>query len=49
MTVDKAIKTFLNLYERVEKAPGIEDPVAFALFHTWKQADKDRQDKKEKR
>ncbi len=47
MTIEKAIKLVAIEYATANKLEYIRDPVAYALYKVWKQADsKKRKDKK---
>ena len=45
MTLEKAIKRLEEEYERAKKLEYVEKPLAYALYHVWKEADNDRQRK----
>lgn len=36
MTIDDAIKTLKDMYEIAQKMPFVFNPVAWALYQTWK-------------
>lgn len=42
MTPEKAIKKFQEYYDRATKMSFIRNPVAWALYQTWKDADRER-------
>lgn len=39
MKKDRAIRVFVEKYEQVKGNPQINDPVAWALYRTWRIAD----------
>ena len=39
MTIAKALKTVRAKYEWAKETPYINDPVAWALYQTWKEAE----------
>lgn len=39
VTIDKAIEILRKKFEEVEFDPRINDPVAFALYSTWREVD----------
>lgn len=39
MTLEDAIKRLKKEYEKAKANPYVRDPVAFALYQTWKVAD----------
>ena len=41
MTIEKAKKLLEEEYENAKHVPFVCDPVAFALYQVWKQADID--------
>lgn len=45
MTIEQAITLLWKQYEKSKKSPYIKNPLAWALYHTWKMADKEWQDK----
>ena len=49
MKLETAIKKLIQRYEKAKKLSYIIDPVAFALYHTWKEADINRQKKEDKK
>lgn len=42
MRIDTAIKLLKEEYERARKLEWVRDPVAYALYQIWKQADERR-------
>ena len=40
MTIEKAIERLREEYEKARENPYVNDPVAYALYHVWKEADK---------
>lgn len=49
MTIEKAIRELIKTYEKAQTLEWVDDPVAWALYQVWKDADSDRQKKAEKR
>lgn len=45
MTLEQAIAILRRQYEEAKKLPYVKNPLAWALYHTWKIADKERLDK----
>lgn len=43
MKISTAMNMLQKKYAEALKTPGIKDPVAWALYQTWRQADIDRQ------
>lgn len=41
MEIDWALKRVRELYECAKTMDGIRDPLAWALYHTWREADED--------
>lgn len=39
MTPDKAVKRFWEEYNRAQKLDYVKNPVAWALYRVWKEAD----------
>ena len=39
MTLDKAVKIFMNFYAKAVKAKYIAKPIAYSLHQTWKYVD----------
>lgn len=42
MNIDEAIEMLKAEYEKAEKQKHIHKPVAYALYQTWKEADRKR-------
>lgn len=42
MTLAKAIKRLKEEYERAKKLEYVNNPLAFALYYVWKEADNER-------
>ncbi len=40
MTIEEAIERLREEYEKVRMKQYVNDPVAYALYHVWKEADK---------
>lgn len=40
MTIEKAIERLREEYEKARAAQYVNYPVAYALYHVWKEADK---------
>lgn len=45
MTLEHAITLLQKQYEEAKKSPYVKNPLAWALYHTWKMADKERRGK----
>ena len=45
MTIEKAIKLLQEKYEEAKTITYVHDPVAFALYYTWAEADGERLEK----
>ena len=45
MTLEKALKTLIEEHQKAIGQEWIHDPVAYALYQTWKQADDERKKK----
>ena len=43
--IEKAIKILREEYEKAVKRPQVYNPIAYALYHTWRQFDR-RKEKK---
>lgn len=43
MDLDKAIELLKSEYERAKKLEFVKNPLAYALYHTWKKVDNARQ------
>lgn len=41
MTLNKAIKMLKEQYEKAKKLEWVHNPIAYALYHVWKEADRD--------
>jgi hypothetical protein len=39
MTIYRAIKELINAYEKARTDVHVHDPVAYALYQTWKKSD----------
>ena len=39
MTLERAIKILEKEYEKAKKLEWVRNPIAYALYKTWKQAD----------
>jgi len=48
MTIGKALKVVRNKYEWAKATPFIQDPVAWALYQTWKEAEEKPRKKRSK-
>ena len=44
MTIDKAIKLIVQIHEKARKMPHIKKPLAYALYQTWKIADREERE-----
>lgn len=40
LTLEKVIKMLEEEYERAKQKDFVRDPLAYALYHTWKKVDK---------
>ena len=47
MTIDRAVERLNEMYMLAKEVKWIMDPVAYALFQVWKEADRDRKDGKQ--
>lgn len=47
MTLEEAVEALKRNYTRGKGNPTIRDPVCWALYHTWRQADAEK-DRKER-
>ena len=45
MTFEQAIAILRKQYEKAKESPYVKNPLTWALYHTWKMADKERLDK----
>ena len=45
MTLEKAVNLLVAEYERALQLEYVRNPIAFALYHVWKMADRERKDK----
>lgn len=41
MTLEKAIKLLEASYEKAKKLTFVRNPLAYALYHVWKMADRE--------
>ena len=39
MTLEKAIKMLKEEYEEAQKQKWVQNPLAYALYHTWRKVD----------
>ena len=46
--IDRAIEKLKAEHERAEKIEFVEDPLCYALYHTWRYYDSMRKKRKEK-
>ena len=46
MKLEKAIEMLKAEYEKAKKQEWVFDPIAYALYHTWKKVDENRRRKK---
>ncbi len=49
MKIGKAIEVLMEKYNQAKDNPQINDPVAWALYRTWRIADKDKDKLKRKK
>lgn len=42
MILQQAIKLFEKVYEQAEQLEFVRNPLAYALYHVWKQADNEK-------
>ena len=49
LTLEKAIKQLQLQYDAATKMPFVQDPLAYALYKVWKQADRAAEKKAEKK
>lgn len=47
MTIAKAITLLIDEHDKAKKREYVRDPVAYALYQVWKQADKEHPQKDE--
>lgn len=40
MTLEEAIRALETTYERAKRLPYVRNPLAYALYHVWKIADR---------
>lgn len=46
MTLEDAVKLLMETYEVARADSKVNDPVAWSLYHVWKKADSNNQDKR---